>query len=122
KEHREVLGRWVELDVERGEIVDVLVVEVINDALRRIFQLAEIDEQADVVELVTAHVDFDLVVVTVRVLALPTVPAQRMSARKLHLDRALVHRISPRTDSLHRSKHSSIVAARRPSNRRELWR
>src|SRR5262249_35839276 len=121
EEHGEVLGRRVQLDVERRELVDVLVVEVVDDALGRVLEVAKVDEQADVVQSLAADMHLDLVVVAVRVLALSAVPAQRMRARKLHLDADFVHVDLPSSAPLRRKKHYSIVAGLRPGNRRQAW-
>jgi hypothetical protein len=91
EELREVLGRRVEVFVEGRKLVDVLVIEVVDDALGRFLELAKIDEEADVVESLAADVDLDLIIVAVRVLTLAAIAAERMGARKLHLDTYFMH-------------------------------
>src|SRR5262249_8596943 len=74
----QMFGRRVQLDIEWREGIDVPVVEIVDDTPCRILEIFEIDPKADLVELIAAHVDLDAIVVSVRVLTLPTVSAQRM--------------------------------------------
>src|SRR5687768_2500382 len=68
---RQIFSRRVQLLVERRELVDVSMVEVFYDLIRGGLEVNEVDQQSDVVELLAAGVDLDLVIVTVKVLALP---------------------------------------------------
>ncbi len=62
---REVLSRRLQF-IKRRQLVDVSVVQVSHNFIRRRFQLNKIDQQTDVVQLASARVDLDLVVVACR--------------------------------------------------------
>jgi len=67
-------------------------VEILDDLVGGRFKIAEIDEQANIIQLLTACVDLDLVVVAVQVLALSLVPTQLVRRREVALDHDLVER------------------------------
>ena len=83
---RKVLSRRVQLLVEWRQFVDVAMVEVLYDLVGGSLQITEVDEQADVVQLLTPSIDLDLVIVTVQVLALPLITAQLMRRGEVSLD------------------------------------
>src|SRR5215216_5291515 len=61
-------------------------VQVRHDFIRRRFQFHKVDQQADIIQLASARVDLDLVVVSVQVLTLPPVTAQLMRAGEVSLN------------------------------------
>lgn len=74
----EVLCRRVEFFIERRKFVQIPVIQVVDDLVGRVFQIAKVDEQSDIVQLRSAGVDLDLVVVSVQILAFSLVTAQLM--------------------------------------------
>ena len=73
---RKILRGGVQLFIERRKLVDVSVIEISHDLVSGRFEIDEVDQESDVVQLLAARVDLDLVIVTVQVLTLPFVPPQ----------------------------------------------
>src|SRR5260221_5100120 len=65
-------------------------VEVFHDLVGGRFEVSEIDQQSDVVQLLAPSVDLDLVIVPVQVLALPLIPAQLVRGREIAFDHYFV--------------------------------
>jgi hypothetical protein len=78
----EILGRRLQL-IKRRQLIDVAVIEIVNQFISRRLQLNKVDEQPNVVQLATASVDLNLIVVSVQVFALPLVAAQLVRAREV---------------------------------------
>src|SRR5688572_31347138 len=66
----DVLGGRVQLFVEGRQLVKVAVVEIGDDLVGRLLQVAEIDQQADIVQLLAAGKYLDLIIMSVQVLTL----------------------------------------------------
>ena len=75
---RKILRGGVQLFIERRKLVDVSVIEILHDLVSGRFEIDEVDQESDVVQLLAARIDLDPVIVTMKVLALPLVPAQLM--------------------------------------------
>src|SRR5215217_7510203 len=82
---REVLCRGLQF-VEWRQLVDVPMIEIRHDLIRRRFQLHEINQQADVIQLTSARIDLNLVVVAMQILTLAPVAAQLVRAGEIPLN------------------------------------
>ena len=77
---------------ERLEIVDELMVETLDDAAQHLFEMGEVDQQADIVELWAFERDLNTVIVTMDVFALALVAAKGVPGGKCLFYADLKHR------------------------------
>jgi len=59
------------------------VIEISHQIIRRFLQFDKINQQSNIVEFSPARVDFDLLILSVQVLALPLLATQLMRAGKV---------------------------------------
>ena len=71
--------------MSNGLSFQVLMVEVVHHAAGHGFQQREVDEHADIIKPLAPHVDLHPPVVTVQILTLAFVPAQRGSGGELFI-------------------------------------
>ena len=91
---RDVFSRRIQLD-KRLKVVEHLVVDAVNDRAQYLLEQFEIQQQACLVQSVSAQSDADLVVVAVRILTLALVVAKVVSGGKACLHGDFVHRRLP---------------------------
>jgi hypothetical protein len=61
-------------------------VQIVDNFPRRRLQILEIDQQPDLIQLLSTNVDLDLIVMAVRILALSLVASERVRRGETHLD------------------------------------
>src|SRR5262245_44081637 len=88
-----MFGGWVKFNVKRRQVIDVLVVKIFNNSPSRGFEVFEINQQTDVIELSAANVDLNSVVMSVGILAFSVITAQSVCRRESHLDHYFSHYI-----------------------------
>ena len=81
----EVLRRWLQF-VKRRQLVDVSMIEIGDDLIRRRFQFHEINQQAHVIQLTSTRVNLDLVIVAMQILTLALVAAQLVRTGEIPLN------------------------------------
>lgn len=74
----QVFSRRVKFLVKGRQFIDISVIEVCNDLVGSRFEIAKIDEQTNIIQLLAAGENLDLIIVPMQVLALPLIPAQLM--------------------------------------------
>ena len=63
-------------------------IKITRDLVGRLFEVAEIDQETDIVEFFTAGIDLDLVIMSVKIFALSLVAAQLVGRGKIALEQA----------------------------------
>ena len=82
----DVLGRRVQLFIKRWELIKIAVVEIRYYLVSGALKIAKIDEQPDIVQLLTPGKDLDLVIMAVQVFTFSLIPAQLMCGREIAFD------------------------------------